>query len=55
MDWLSELQWEHPYILECIDILKTALAANEQPTNVHELPACRHRDADDDMPEQLAA
>lgn len=53
--WLSELWAQHPYILASIDILKTTLAANEQPTNVIEFPVRRHRDTDDDMPKQLAA
>ena len=57
-DWLSELQEEHPDILENIeniDILKTLLMAEEKPTNVIESPACRRSDTDDDMPELLAA
>ncbi len=53
--WLSELGSQHPYILAGIDILKTTLAAIEQPANVYELPVRRSRDTDDDMSEQLAA
>jgi site-specific DNA recombinase len=53
--WLSELQWQHPYILESIDSLKTVLAPAEQPTNVLAFPARRHPNTDDGMSEPLAA
>ncbi|MHB8724046.1 MAG: recombinase family protein [Casimicrobiaceae bacterium] len=54
-DWLSELSSQHPYILECIDALKSMLVANEPPTNVVERPVRRQRDTADDMLEQRAA
>lgn len=53
--WLSELQREHPYILESISSLKTVLTPAEQPTNVLAFPARRRPHADDGMSEPLAA